>query len=311
MSRTLNLTRLKDALKIIIVSLLGCSGIVFVVLYIDAFNVGFWYDYSTHLTAISVSIITTLTVLAITFFKSSNKIIFKLSFLSIVFILITMLSLYLFKISGLLDNFNNVKDFKEYIKSFEQYAIVLFVLVQFLQVVALPIPSFITVAAGVLLFGPLKAAMYSSVGIILGSIVAYFIGRVFGVKVVKWLVGENNLKKGLKIIDGKDKIVLTFMFLFPFFPDDVLCFISGLTTMSPLFFIAMIAVTRVVSIFTASYSLNNSIIPYDTWWGILLWVLFFVVTAVLTYFVCIKSDKLGKIFKQRKNTSVNYKRNND
>jgi len=197
MSRTLNLTRLKDALKIIIVSLLGCSGIVFVVLYIDAFNVGFWYDYSTHLTAISVSIITTLTVLAITFFKSSNKIIFKLSFLSIVFILITMLSLYLFKISGLLDNFNNVKDFKEYIKSFEQYAIVLFVLVQFLQVVALPIPSFITVAAGVLLFGPLKAAMYSSVGIILGSIVAYFIGRVFGVKVVKWLVGENNLKKGL------------------------------------------------------------------------------------------------------------------
>ena len=33
-------------------------------------------------------------------------------------------------------------------------AVILFILIQFLQVVVLPIPAFITVGAGVLLFGP-------------------------------------------------------------------------------------------------------------------------------------------------------------
>ena len=118
--------------------------------------------------------------------------------------------------------------------------------------VFLPIPAFITAGAGVLLFGPFLGAVYSYIGITLGSFVAYFIGKIFGVKVANWLVGENNLKKGLNTIKGKDKVVLTFMFLFPFFPDDVLCFVAGITTIKPLFFIVMILITRLVSIFATS-----------------------------------------------------------
>ena len=210
-----------------------------------------------------------------------------------------MTSLYLLKILGFLDKIDSVEKLRKYIASFGGYALMLFVLIQFLQVVVLPIPSFITVGAGVLLFGPLKSAIFSCLGIILGSIVAYFIGRIFGFKVAKWLVGEESLNKGLKIIKGKDKIIITFMFLFPFFPDDILCFVAGITTMGPTFFIVMIIVTRFISIFAASYSMNNSIIPYNTWWGILIWILFIAITISLSILVYKNGEKFEKMFSKK------------
>jgi uncharacterized membrane protein YdjX (TVP38/TMEM64 family) len=205
------------------------------------------------------------------------------------------------KISGFLDRINSVEDFREYISSFGNYAVILFILIQFLQVIVLPIPSFITVGAGVLLFGALYGAIFSAIGIILGSVVAFIIGRFFGFKVAKWLVGEESLQKGLKSIRGKDKLILTFMFLFPFFPDDVLCFVAGITTVSATYFIIMICIVRVVTVFASSYSMNNSIIPYNTWWGILLWIVFFAATIVLTIIIYKYGEKIEKaIFKKRK-----------
>ena len=62
-----------------------------------------------------------------------------------------------------------------------------------------PIPGSVAVAAGVALFGPLKCAIYSFIGIILGSVVAFAIGRWVGYKAVKWIVGEDTLKKWLFI----------------------------------------------------------------------------------------------------------------
>ena len=90
------------------------------------------------------------------------------------------------------------------------------------------------------------------------------------------------------------------MFLFPFFPDDILCFVAGITTLSSSFFITMIIITRIISVFASSYSMNNSIIPYDTWWGILLWVIFIAFTLVSMVFICKKGNKIQKYFSRKK-----------
>lgn len=281
--------------------MLGALGIVFSVLYIDAFDSGFYKDYSSVLISCSVAIISVLTTLTLAFMRKRKSFIHKLFSLLVISISLVTLSLYLLKISGFLDKIDSVEKLREYIQSFGNYAIVLFIFLQFLQVVVLPIPSFITVGAGVLLFGPLKGSIFSVIGIILGSLLAYAIGRIFGFRVAKWLVGEDSLNKGLKTIKGKDKIVLTFMFLFPFFPDDVLCFVAGITTISPTYFTVMIIIVRIITVFASSYSMNNSIIPYDTWWGILLWIAFFVLTVYLTMLIYKKGDKIEKWFKSRKN----------
>ena len=132
---------------------------------------------------------------------------------------------------------------------------------------------------------------------------------MFGYKVAGWLVGKENLDKGLELVKGKDKVILTFMFLFPFFPDDVLCFVAGLSSMSVPYYIVMITITRIINIVVSAYSVNGSIIPYNTWWGILLWIAVFILVAALCYVIYKHGDKIENFFKskfsKRKN---NYKK---
>ena len=231
MNNTNRFSIIKTILLDVFIALIGCLGVVFTVLYVDTFESGIWLEYSSVITAVSVSLISILTVLTITFSSNSKGFIYKLFMLVVVCLSVIVVALYFLKTTGFLSKVDSVDKFREYISSFGNQAIWWFTIIQFLQVVVLPIPAFITVGAGVLLFGPLKGAIFSCIGIILGSVVAFYIGRIFGIKVAKWLVGEDSLKKGLRIIKGKDKIILTFMFLFPFFPDDILCFVAGITTL--------------------------------------------------------------------------------
>ncbi len=290
----------KELLSVIVISLIGCAGIIFSVLYVDNYNSGFFSKYSELIKSVSVGLIVVLIIFTLVFYRLDKSFIYKLFFLSITFFTLIICSMFLLNEFGVLEKIDSVEDLRTLISSNGKYASVIFLIIQFLQVVVLPIPAFITVGAGVLLFGAFKGAVLSTVGIILGSIVAFFIGRLFGYKVVKWLVGEDSLKKGLSVIKGKDKVLLTFMFLFPFFPDDVLCFVAGITTISPTFFVCMIIITRVISVFTSSFSMNGSLIPFNTWWGILLWILFIFLTVLFTWFVYKKGDKIENFIRKLK-----------
>ncbi|MBR2498269.1 MAG: TVP38/TMEM64 family protein [Clostridia bacterium] len=290
------LITLRTILSTVLVVMIGCTGVVFAVLYIDTFK----FDSKEAVTAISVGLISVLCVMTVTFYNNKKNFIYKLFFVIVSLLSITLISLYFLKISGFLQKFDSVQKFRNYIQSFGGFAIIIFILIQFLQVVILPIPSFITVGAGVLLFGVFWGAIYSCIGIISGSLVAFYVGRNLGVKVAVWLIGESNLNKGLSLIKGKDKIALTFMFLFPFFPDDLLCFVAGITSISSKFFISMIFVTRIISVFASSYSVNNSLIPYNTWWGIILWVVFFIITVLLSVLISKKGNKIENLFNKLK-----------
>lgn len=289
-----------QAVYVIVLALIGCASVVFAVLYIDTFKNGAFLEYKSVFVAVSIGLISVCTVLSIMFYREKKEFVYKLFLLVNALILSATLILYFLKISGFFEKIRTIEEFRSYISSFGAYAAVLFIVIQFLQVVILPIPAFITVGAGVLLFGPLKGAIYSFIGIISGSMLAFYLGKIFGYKIAIWMVGKESLERGLKIIKGKDKIVLTFMFLFPFFPDDVLCFVAGVTTVTSGFFISMIFITRIISVFCSSFSMNNDIIPYDTWWGILLWIVFFVFTIIATILIYKKGDKIEEFFNRRK-----------
>ena len=162
--------------------------------------------------------------------------------------------------------------------------------VQFLQVVILPIPSTVTVVAGSALFGPLLGSVYSLIGILLGSFTAFAVGRFAGYRVVAWLVGKETLDKWLDKIKGKDKIFLSAMFVLPVFPDDVLCFVAGLSSMSFCLFAVVIVLSRILAIFTTSYSV--SLIPFDTWWGLLIWGLIAAAVVIVFFLLYKKSDAI-------------------
>lgn len=309
MAESIKKSSVKTVLNVTLIFLIGVIGIVFSALYFDSFESGFVAEYRTLLTVASSSIISVISVLAVIMMQKNKLFVYKLCFITVVLIDAVLVVIYILSVTGFWDKFNSIEEFRAFIASFGNFAVIIFVFLQFAQVVFLPIPAFITVGAGVLLFGALKGAILSFVGIILGSVLAFFIGRIFGEKIVRWLVGKEALDKALKLVKGKDKVILTFMFLFPFFPDDVLCFVSGLSSMSVRFYLIMITVTRLITIFASSYSLNNSIIPYDTWWGILLWALIFVATIALALFVYKKGDKIERLVKRKHKNKENKSKN--
>ena len=120
------------------------------------------------------------------------------------------------------------------------------------------------------------------------------------------MVGEESLRKWLKKVRGKDYFLLTAMFVLPLFPDDILCFVSGLSSMTWQYFVAMIVLARSIGIFATCYSVN--FIPFDVWWGILIWCV--LIALLITAFVLLYKnlDTLNDFFKSRFSRDKTQKR---
>ena len=214
-----------------------------------------------------------------------------------VFILFALSSCFILQRTGFFEMIDTPEKLQEYLEKSGVWMPIFYIVLQFLQVVILPIPSIVSTVAGVALFGAFWAMIYSLAGILIGSITAFFIGRRLGNKAVSWIIGNEMLSKWQKKLKGKDTIVLSLMFVLPLFPDDVLCFIAGLSTMSTRYFLVVVLLTRLLGIFATCYSVN--FIPFTTWWGIILWLVFAVLVIAVGIILYRKMDSIQHLLKRR------------
>jgi len=233
--------------------------------------------------------------LYVVFYALGKQTVHRLLFCTLVCLDIIAVLFYILSATGILSRLTSIEELRKYISSFGALAVIIFIVFQFLQVIILPVPGSVSVGVGVALFGPLKCSIFSFIGILLGSLAAFFIGRVIGYKAVCWIVGEKDLQKWLDKVKGKDYLLLSIMFLLPLFPDDILCFVAGLSSMTTKFFVIMITVTRAISILATAYSLQ--LIPFTTWWGILIWLLLAAAVGVGFWLVCKYSSVIDSFLK--------------
>lgn len=210
----------------------------------------------------------------------------------------------------LYSKFDSADKIQLFLSKYGVFAGLIFIVIQFLQVTIIPLPAALTTVAGVALFGVWKTLLYSSIGIISGSMFAFFLGRKFGIKLMIWLCGKGIYEKYMKFAKGRDKIVLTMMFLFPFFPDDILCIAAGMTNMTYWQFFAIMLITRPLNILAMEGAFKGiSAIPL-TGYGIPIWIAIISVTllAVIVAFkysskiesALIKlCEKVSSIFKKK------------
>ncbi len=213
---------------------------------------------------------------------------------------ICVLAYYILVWTGAWESINSVEKIRQLILSMGFWGRFTFVLLQFLQVTFLPIPSTITTLAGVLIYGPLQAALLSLSGIILGSVLAFFLGRHFGRKLVAFMVGEETCEKWAKFLTNA-KYSFVIMMLLPVFPDDVLCLVAGLTNMSWTFFIVTNLIARPAGIFMTCYLGSGELIPYHGW-GLIVWAFIVVIVGILL-FLSFKYQAQIENFLQRKFSS--------
>jgi uncharacterized membrane protein YdjX (TVP38/TMEM64 family) len=100
--------------------------------------------------------------------------------------------------------------------------------VQVAQILAAPVPGFFVPLLAGALYGPLWGPIITSVGTIIGSTAAYWIGHAAGRPLAERLMGRSALAKAHRLVRGKRWLALVPIFLVPFSPADAVCFMAGI-----------------------------------------------------------------------------------
>lgn len=221
---------------------------------------------------------------------STKKKIFRTTLIVFIIGAILVLGYFALRWTGLWENVNSVDKIKNFILSFGFYGRLAFVVLQFLQVSIIPIPSAILTIAGAIIYGPFEATLLSLAGILLGSFVAFLIGRTFGKRIVNFMVGKETCDKWRKGL-GKAKYSFLVMMLLPFFPDDVLCLVAGMTDMSWDFFAVCQFIARPINIVVTCYVGSGEIIPYHGW-GLVVWGIIIVAVGIILFLTTKYKEKI-------------------
>jgi uncharacterized membrane protein YdjX (TVP38/TMEM64 family) len=134
---------------------------------------------------------------------------------------------------------------------------IVFILLQILQVVIPIIPGGVSSAAGVLIFGPYLGFVYNYVGISIGSVIIYLLGRRYGKPFILSMISDKTYDKYIGWLDNQsrfEKLFALAIFL-PVAPDDALCLMAGLTNMTVKKFTLIILLAKPASIFLYSMAL--------------------------------------------------------
>ena len=137
--------------------------------------------------------------------------------------------------TGFFETLHSKQAMEAYIAKFSPWSHLMYFLIQLVSVIIAPIPSNITALVGAVMFGFLPAFLLTWGAVVLGSVIVFLLARGLGQKVSD---------KYLEVIQRKRDVFLFLAFLFPFFPDDLLCILAGLTDLSLKRFLVLCLVAR-------------------------------------------------------------------
>lgn len=143
------------------------------------------------------------------------------------------------------DLLHNKHQLKTFIFSYGIYSPLIYIFIQIIQVVFAPIPGGAIEFLGGYIFGVKLGFLYSMIGLVWGSLIAFMVGRVFERLAIERLVSENVRKKFDYLVGHEGVILSLLLFLIPGFPKDALCYILGLTPMHVGIFLIISTIGRI------------------------------------------------------------------
>lgn len=206
--------------------------------------------------------------------------------------------------TGFFSAITSIHGLRAYIEQFQPYSHLCFFLLQLLSVVLAPIPSNITAAAGGLLFGTWMAFLLTFAAVTIGSILVFSLARLWGRNFADRLVSQKLSEKYRGILETKAPVFLSLAFLFPFFPDDILCILAGMTSLSLRRFVVILLLTRPWGLLFAS-ALGGSSLGLPGWAMIPLGLIGFVLFLLgMKYGDHIEAALLSRLKKHKQNKHI-------
>jgi uncharacterized membrane protein YdjX (TVP38/TMEM64 family) len=104
-----------------------------------------------------------------------------------------------------------------------------FIAIQALQVIIAPIPGDVTGVLGGFAFGQWLGFAYSTIGLTIGSLFAFWLGRRLGASFVTRVTGPDVWRRLDFVVEAEGAILCLIIFLVPGLPKDTLCYLFGVS----------------------------------------------------------------------------------
>ncbi|TAN41439.1 MAG: TVP38/TMEM64 family protein [Nitrospirae bacterium] len=167
-----------------------------------------------------------------------------------------------------------------------------FILLQTLQVVAAPIPGEVTGFLGGYLYGPGLGLILSTIGLTLGSFIAFSLSKFFGRPFVDRFVSKKTMAKYDYLLHHKGAFLVFLLFLIPGTPKDILCYILGLGHLTIREFLLISTVGRFGG--TALLTLGGDYIRKHQYYR---FSLLLTLAVVIIFLSMVYKDKLERLFR--------------
>jgi len=156
-----------------------------------------------------------------------------------------------------------------WLASFGAWAPLVSIAVSALQVIVAPIPGQVTGVVSGYLFGVWLGALYSLLGVMLGTSLILALTRRWGRPLAVRFVPTAQLARLDRLVERRGELFFFLIFLLPFLPDDLTCFAIGLTSLSLGRMLVWIALGRLPGLFVASWAGANAAGVSPAGWAVL------------------------------------------
>ncbi len=166
---------------------------------------------------------------------------------SILLILIIGIPLYLYFFQrDFFHSLRSMKDAKEFLLAQGNSAIIAYLAIQILQVIISIIPGNILQMAAGYIFGFRIGFLTSVIGVTLGSMITFYLGRFLGQDAMKMMFGELRFAKFMEKCNSKRGFIVLFILnLIPGGPKDLLCYVAGVSNMRFGVFVTVVMSARI------------------------------------------------------------------
>lgn len=161
---------------------------------------------------------------------------------------LTLLSLWAVRSAGL----TSLEGVVAWVRAAAPWSHLCFALLQLSSVIVAPIPSNVMATAGGVCFGFPTGFFLTFAAVTGGSLLTFSLARTLGRDRVQRMVERKVSERYLSLLQRKRDSFLVLVFLFPFFPDDILCILAGLTDIPFRRFALIVVLTRHWGLLVAS-----------------------------------------------------------
>lgn len=152
--------------------------------------------------------------------------------------------------------FKSQQAMADFLKPFGLWTPFIYILFIAFQSTFMVVPGAVGNLVGVLLFGPAVGITFNYIGNVLGSTSNFFLARIYGADIIRLFSTEklfDKYKKWLQEDEKKFHKWFAICIFAPFAPDDLLCYLAGMSNMSFKKFITIIILGKPLAV--AFYSL--------------------------------------------------------